>query len=126
MKYFIIQFIVFIITVILLKYLVSLEYFSPYLLDGNLNSYNIGIMIVLIFFLSQSLSSIIIFLSQKFIAYGLKEFPNPRFSLIGSITFSSIIIISVIFNIYGVLDFIYSFLLLSISIIIIYMILYFI
>ncbi len=123
MKYFIIQIIIFIITVILLQYLMSLSHFSPYMLDGNFNGYNIGITLLLIFFLIQSILSTIIFLAQKFTAYGLKEFPNPRLSITWSSISSIIVIVSIVFNIYGVLDFIYSFLLLSLSFTIIYVIL---
>lgn len=125
MKYIFVQLFILIITVILLKYLLGLEYFVPINGDDQLKIYNVTVVLVILFFLAQSILGLIVYLAQKFIAYGLREFPNIRIAVMFSFTFSLVFILSILSNILGILDFGYSFILISISMLILYMILSF-
>ncbi len=125
MKYILVQLFILIITVILLKYLLGLEYFVPINGDDQLKIYNVTVVLVILFFLAQSILGLIVYLTQKFIAYGLREFPNIRIAVMFSFTFSLVFILSILSNILGILDFGYSFILISISMLILYMILSF-
>lgn len=81
MKFLLIQSITLIGSVIILMYLNSLDYFLPFNTADELNWYNLSVVLSLLFFALESLISLFIYLVQKFLAFGWKEFPDYRMGL---------------------------------------------
>jgi hypothetical protein len=81
MKFLLGQIVILAVSVAFLLYLFSIEYFTPLNLQGDLNWYGIFTVLFLLFVLAQALVSLVIYLAQKFLAYGWKEFPDPWGSL---------------------------------------------
>jgi hypothetical protein len=80
MKFLIVQGLIAVLSVILLYYFSTIDYFLPYFDSGSLNWYAIGTVLFLSFLFLQSVISVVLFLTQKFMAYGWKEFPHPSFA----------------------------------------------
>jgi len=98
MKYFLSQIIIFILSVIFLLYLFSLDYFLPFDAGENLNWYNISIVLFLLFLSLQSVISLGVYFLQKFLAYGWKEFPDFRNSFKWGIGLGISIVVLILFN----------------------------
>lgn len=81
MKYLLTQSVIFLSTVGALLYFFSLDYFVPIDSQGNPNWYTVLIVLFLLFLFAQSLISLTVFIIQKLVAFGPKEFPNYRVSL---------------------------------------------
>ncbi len=103
MKFLISQLTILILSVIFLYYLTSLSYFLPYDVDGSINWYSVSTVLFLIFLISQSLISLIIFIFQKYLAYGKKEFPDFRSSLKWGIGLSLSLVVAILLNIFHIL-----------------------
>ena len=117
MKFLFIQGVLFLFSVTLLLYLFSLEYFIP-ISDGIINLYNVSTVLILLFILSQSLVSLIIFLIQKFLAFRWSDFPHHGVTLKWGLIISGSFIVGLILHIMGILIFPWSFLALLLVIII--------
>ncbi len=81
MKYLLSQLFILFFSVIILYYFSTVPNFIPYKIDGNLDWVKIGIVIFLIFLIIESFISLLIFLIEKFLVYGRKEFPDKLISL---------------------------------------------
>jgi hypothetical protein len=79
------------------------EYFTPVNIQGDLNWYGILTVLFLLFTLSQSVISLVIFLTQKFLAYGWKEFPDPWSSLKWGIGLSFAFVAALLLNSFHIL-----------------------
>jgi hypothetical protein len=101
MKYLISQLILSVVSVTILYYLFGLDYFRPYERSGELNWYNISIFLGILAILLQAVISTIVYLIQKFLAFGLKEFPDKGFSLKIGLLLTFVIIGIMIFNVLG-------------------------
>jgi hypothetical protein len=104
MKYLLTQIIVLILGVTLLYYFMSLDYFLPIGPDGSSNWYNIFYTLTLLFIILEGFLSITIYLTQKFTAYGRKEFPDKGFSLKWGIGLSLGFILLLLLNIFHLLS----------------------
>lgn len=108
MKYLLTQISILIVTVILLSYFFSLNYFLP-TVDGNINWYNVLTVLFLIFFLTQSVFSTIFFLFEKFLTCGIKEFPNHNRSLKWGIGIGFCCIFSLLVGMFNIFPLFYAF-----------------
>lgn len=118
MKYALTQFCILILSVIILIYFFSLEYFVP-LSSGNINWYNLGAVLFCIFFFFESFVSLVFFLVEKFLTCGIKEFPDHFRSLKWGISIAFCIIISILLSIFNIIPLFYAFLI-SVIILIIF------
>lgn len=105
MKYLLSQLLVLVMSVIFLIYLASLEYFLPYTSSGEANWYNIVMVLVLVLFAVEAIASLVVYLGQKFIAYGWKEFPDYKSSLKWGIVVSLLFSISLFLHIFHIINF---------------------
>lgn len=101
MKYLLIQFAILLGSVMFLYYLSTLPYFLPFDSDGATNWYNVTVVVIGIFLLFESLIAISIYLFQKFLAYGWREFPGKKLSLNAGIIFSLVIVVLLLLNVLG-------------------------
>lgn len=122
MKYLLSQSILLILSVILLYFFFTTPQFLPTNTYGELDWYKISAVLVVIFLLLQSFISLVIYLTQKFLAYGKNEFPDKNYSLLWGLGLSFCIIISMLFHIFHLLNFSYS--IISISIVAVLIFLY--
>lgn len=81
MKFLIAQGLVALLSAVFMYYFTSLDYFLPLGEDGSVNWYTISAMLTVIFLFTQSIVSLALFMVQKFMAFGWKEFPHPRSAL---------------------------------------------
>lgn len=117
MKYLLSQLLILILSVIILLYFFSLEYFLP-IKDGIFDWYNIFLVIFFIFLSVQSIVSIVFFLSEKFLTCGIKEFPRINRSLKWGIAIGLCSTLSILFSIFNILPLFYAFSILVIILII--------
>jgi hypothetical protein len=103
MKFLLGQIAILVISVAFLLYLFSVEYFTPVNIQGGLNWYGIFTVLFLLFVLSQSIISLTIFLAQKLLAYGWKEFPDPWASLKWGIGLSLAFVAALLLNSFHIL-----------------------
>lgn len=80
MKYLLSQIFIFILSVIVLLYLSRLPGFTPFSQVGVIDWTNVGLIMFFLFLTAESIISVLIYLVEKFLAYGRKEFPSSRFS----------------------------------------------
>ena len=81
MKYLLAQILVLLLALILLYYFSTLPDFLPFQESGEPDWSRIGIVMVTIFFAIESFVALTLYLFQKFIAYGWKEYPPKGVSL---------------------------------------------
>ncbi len=114
MKYLLSQSILLVLCVILLYFFFTTPQFLPTNAYGELDWYKISAVLVVIFLLLQSFISLVIYLTQKFLAYGKNEFPDKNYSLFWGLGLSLSIVISILFHIFHLLNFSYSVIAISI------------
>ena len=107
MKYLITQLFILISSVGFLLYLLTLPYFHP-LTGVNINWYNAVTVISLLFLATQSFVSLALFLTQKFLSYGWKEFPRNTFSLRWGIGVGVCLVVAIFLNIFNILPLVYG------------------
>ncbi|MBI2356772.1 hypothetical protein HYV12_01850 [Candidatus Dojkabacteria bacterium] len=105
MKFLLVQLITLITSVIFLIYLLTLEHFVPYISGSTLNGYNVSTVLLLTFALVQSIVSLVIFLSQKFIAFSWKEFPTHTIALKWGLIIAVSVVGGFLLNIFDILIF---------------------
>lgn len=103
MKFLLGQISIVAISVAFLLYLFSVDYFTPFTSQGDLNWYGIFTVLFLVFLLGQGVISLIIFLAQKFLAYGWKEFPDPWGSLKWGIGLGLALVAALLLNAFHIL-----------------------
>lgn len=99
MKYLIYQILILVASVAMMLYFINLDYFLPTDISGNTNTYNVFAMLLLIFMLIESFISTVVFLVQKFLAFGWREFPpiwsSLKIGVVVAITVVSIAILNI-------------------------------
>lgn len=104
MKYLLTQITILIASVMFLYYLSTLPYFLPTNPDSTINWYNVLVVLSGLFFLFESLIALVVYLAQKFIAFGWREFPSKKLSLNIGIIFSLIIVVLLVLNVVGLIS----------------------
>ncbi|KKR06492.1 MAG: hypothetical protein UT34_C0001G0533 [candidate division WS6 bacterium GW2011_GWF2_39_15] len=105
MKFLLTQFFILFSSVTFLIYMLSLDYFVPYTSPQSINWYNTSLILFLLFATTQSFVSLIVFLFQKFLAYGWREFPDYKVSLRWGNILGISLVGGVFLNILGILVF---------------------
>lgn len=100
MKYFWMQLILGVVSVIFMYYFQTLEYFTPKDSDNFPNWYNISVVLVLIGLFTQSLVSLTIYIVQKALLYGRNENPPPYGALKWGISGALVIVALLVLNIF--------------------------
>lgn len=90
----------------------------PWGIDGDPNWYNITYVMFLLFLIIESFSSILIYLSQKFIIYGRKEFPEKGFSIKWGLIIATVIISILLLNVFHILSLVWGLILLMVVVLI--------
>lgn len=108
MKYLLAQIFIGILSVILLSYFLSLDYFRP-IADGLPNWYNISTVLFIVFFLTESLFSILFFSFEKFLTCGLREFPYHTRSLKWGIGIGFCCVLSLLLSMFNIFPLFYAF-----------------
>ena len=103
MKFLLTQLSILIICVAFTLHLFSLDYFLPIDARSELNWYGISTVLFLLFMIAQSLISLTVFLTQKFLAYGWKEFPDYRNALKWGLGLALSIVIALLLNAFHIL-----------------------
>ncbi len=81
MKYLFTQLFLLFISVIFLYYFSTVPNFVPFDIEGELDWPKIAFVMFNLFLVLESFISLVVYLVEKFIAYGKKEFPSSRLSL---------------------------------------------
>lgn len=105
MKFLFTQLVLLVTSVIFLIYLFSLDYFLPYHSGSEVNWYNLSTVLILLYILIQSLISLTIFLTQKFLAYSWSEFPNSKVAMKWGIIIATSFVGGFILNVFSILVF---------------------
>lgn len=108
MKYLFLQLATLFLSVILLLYFFSLDYFIP-IRNGAYDWYNIIMVIFLLFLLVESSISTVMYVLEKFLTCGIKEFPDHYRSLKWGVGIAVCLIFSIILSIFNVFPLFYAF-----------------
>lgn len=108
MKFLITQILLFILSVGMLLYLMLQSFFVPQI-DSVIDWYNVASTLALIFLLIQSFISLSVFIAQKLIAYGRREFPNHLPALRWGLGVALVAVISLLLGIYSIISPVYAF-----------------
>lgn len=104
MRFIFLQTFIIFLSVIFLLFLFGQEHFLPFDKKENIDWYNVFSVLIFLFFFIQSLFSIILFLFQKFLTCGLKEFPVFNTSLKWGILIALLVILIIILNIFHIVS----------------------
>lgn len=88
----------------ILLYLASVGDFVPLDINGLPNWYNVLTVLVIFFFLIQSVVSLGIYLVQKFLTCGVKEFPSSRNALKWGFILSFLMIVVIVLNLFHIVS----------------------
>ncbi|MBD3328931.1 hypothetical protein GF357_00345 [Candidatus Dojkabacteria bacterium] len=100
MKYFWIQLILGLLSVVFLYYFQTLDYFRPRDAENFPNWYNIATVLALIGLFTESLISLIIYLLQKLMLFGRNEFPPAHNALKWGVSAGLIVVALLLLNIF--------------------------
>ena len=97
---FLLTVIIFLVVDVLLGvYLANSEYFSPETLSGDVDMWNISLFVVLLSVAVGLIVSLIVFIGEKLLYCGRKEFPSPgravRLGLMAAILFGVFVVLHV-------------------------------
>lgn len=120
MKFLSVQLILLLLSVIFLYYFSTLPYFTPYTKTGDIEWYNVFLVLGISGVVIQSIISIIIFMYQKLRAFGKKEFPPYEDALMWGITVTILIITLALLNIFHLLELQWGLILIGVFLIIIW------
>ncbi len=108
MKYLFLQTFVGFLGAMFLLFLFQTEEFLPFDEEGNVNWYNVFSVLFFLFIFTQAVVSIILFLFQKFLTCGLKEFPSFKNSLKWGIVISFLFVFILFLNVYNFISFMWG------------------
>ena len=108
MKFLSLQVFIIFTSAIFLLFLFGQEHFLPFDDVEKIDWYNVSSVLIFAFFLMQGFFSISLFLFQKFLTCGLKEFPAFNTSLKWGILISLLIILIVILNIFHIVTLVWG------------------
>ncbi|MCA9375003.1 hypothetical protein KC622_01590 [Candidatus Dojkabacteria bacterium] len=100
MKYLLTQVVAIIVSVTLLYYFSTLNQFLPLTPEKEINWYNLFSVLTLVFVLLEGVISFSLYLLQKFLTCGWREFPDKSFSLKWGLGLSIGIIFIIVLNIF--------------------------
>ncbi len=103
MKYIFLQTFVSFLGAMFLLFLFQQEHFLPFDESKKIEVYNIFAVLFFLFLISQGLVSIFLYLFQKFLTCGIKEFPSYNYSLKWGIIISILLIFVILLNIYNIM-----------------------
>lgn len=92
-------------SVMLLLYLISNQYFTPYSAGETANWYNITIVLIVLWVTVYSFTFLLSYLTKKKLAYGKNEFPPARRSQIESALLATLLIVSILLHLFHILTF---------------------
>lgn len=104
MKYIFLQTFVSFLGAMFLLFLFQQEHFLPFEKSGEFDWYNIFAVLFFLFLLSQGALSILLYLFQKFLTCGIKEFPSYNYSLKWGILISILFVFIILLNIYNIMS----------------------
>ncbi len=104
MRYIFFQIFIVFLSAMFLLFLFDQESFLPFDLDRNIDWYNVSSVLFFLFLSLQGIFSIILFLIQKFLTCGLKEFPPLNMSLKWGIIISILIVFLLILNVFHIVN----------------------
>lgn len=100
MKYLLTQVVVIVVSVTLLYYFSTLDQFLPLTPEKEINWYNLFSVLTIIFLFLQASISLILYLLQKALTCGWREFPEKSLSLRWGLGLSIGIIFIIVLNIF--------------------------
>jgi hypothetical protein len=104
MRYILFQILVVFFSAMFLLFLFQQESFSPKDLEGNVDWYSVSTVLFFVFLSLQSIFSIVLFIFQKFLTCGIKEFPSFNQSLKWGVIVSFLFILILILNLFNVIN----------------------
>lgn len=104
MKFIVIQTIILFFVVTIMLYLLNVTNFIPITDEGSINVLTVFVFFTALILVIQSLVSIIIYLFQKFMLYGKKEFPPSSIALKWGIGVAIVMTTIIVFNIYHLIN----------------------
>ncbi len=104
MKFIFLQTFLIFFSAMFLLFLFGQDHFLPFDEKENIDWYNVSSVLIFLFFFIQGFFSIVLFLFQKFLTCGLKEFPSFNMSLKWGILTSLLVILIIILNIFHVVN----------------------
>ena len=117
MKYILFQIFIVFLSAMFLLFLSQQEFFLPKDLEGNVDWYNVSSVLFFLFLSLQGLLSILLFLFQKFLTCGIKEFPSLNQSLKWGIIVSFLFILILILNVFNFVNLLWGLIILVLIII---------
>lgn len=108
MKYLFLQMFVGFLGAMFLLFLFQTEEFLPFDDEENINWYNVFSVLFFLFIFTQAVVSIILFLFQKFLTCGIKEFPSCKNSLKWGIVISFLFVFILFLNVYNFITFMWG------------------
>ncbi len=103
MKYIFLQTFVTFLGAMFLLFLFQQEHFLPFDESQEFDWYNIFTVLFFLFLIIQGVISLILYLFQKFLTCGIKEFPSYNYSLKWGILVSILFILVILLNIYNIM-----------------------
>ena len=91
---------------VLVRYLASSEHFTPLNLKGEVDMVNIGVFVTLIAIAAGLLVAVIMYLGEKFLYCGRREFPSATRAVRSGIAASVLLIILLFLHIFHFIDFV--------------------
>jgi len=104
MKYLFLQTFVSFLGAMFLLFLFMQKDFLPFDNQGLVSWYNVSAVLFFLFLFTQGLLSIVIFLFQKFLTCGIKEFPPFGKSLKWGLLISILLVFILILNLYNIIN----------------------
>ncbi len=103
MKYIFLQTFVTFLGAMFLLFLFQQEHFLPFDESQEFDWYNIFTVLFFLFLIIQGVIFLILYLFQKFLTCGIKEFPSYNYSLKWGILVSILFILVILLNIYNIM-----------------------
>lgn len=105
MKYLLFIALLLVTNIVTLIYLAGAPYFAPYNFRGEIEYGNIFIFLFLVSSFLGLVIALIVYLGEKFILHGWREFPAPRRSIKTGLMVFLMLIISLTLHVFGFLNF---------------------
>ncbi len=122
MKYFLFQLLILFSSAMFVLFLFQQESFQPFDLEGNVDWYNVSTLLFFVFLFLQGLLSTLLYLFQKFLTCGLKEFPSFGASLKWGLLLSFIFILLLLLNIFHIINFVWFFVIFGLIVLFLFLI----
>lgn len=94
-----------VIDVFMIWYLSGSQYFSPLTISGEVDIWNVGLFVFLISVGAGLLVSVLVYLGEKFIVFGRKEFPPAKRAIRVGFVIAVVLAILLVLHIFHFLNF---------------------